>query len=771
MDYIANWITVQRAVDRSAIYWFRKTLQLKSTSEMIIRISAESRYRLFVNEKFLCEGPCKGTEYEKYFEEVIVGNDVLKPGENTIMVQVWNLPQETLASVIRTGKPGLWFHADIISGQEKYCLISDETWEYRLDKQVRFVPTEITLNLVAENQQVDYRITNGKWKPTKIWYQNRVDSVSNYGVTDLFVMKKRPIPLLEYEEECSPTIISSNCSFTETDEGLVIEVSNGYMEYDARNYLTARVFLDFWSNAGAKIKLIYAEAYYLKDDNGEWIKKERDDLSGVLIGDADFLTGNGEEIHYQPFWMKAFRFIRIEFENVEKLIIRRLAFLNCRYPLPVQNHFQCSDAEYNKMWEISVRTLRNCMREIYEDCPYYEQQQYSMDTALQSLYAFQLSNDYQLARKAIYDLGASQRPDGLLLANYPSMVHQIIPTFSFFWIYMLKNYLLYSGNIAFAKSQLGTLQKVLCYFGGKINEEGLLDAVGYWPFVDWAEGYQRGVPDGKVNIPLAAHNLMYACALQWSAEICRHCECVLAKEYQKRAEILNKRIVDEFYDVERGFFVQYEGADKLSEHEQIWAVLSGAVKGDEARALLIRAQQTPMSRASFSMGFFVLRAWEKVGLYEEYSESYAKWSQLLKLSCITWPESLHFPRSECHGWSSAIIYEMTAWILGIQPMEPGCRIVRITPHLEQLEWAQGALPTPYGMIYVRIERMGNDFQIQVDAPEEMEIVYDAKWKLVRRKNEMLEKSILDQEVCHHSGCYCSVFCMDGKEYHDEEWNI
>jgi hypothetical protein len=42
--------------------------------------------------------------------------------------------------------------------------------------------------------------------------------------------------------------------------------------------------------------------------------------------------------------------------------------------------------------------------------------------------------------------------------------------------------------------------------------------------------------------------------------------------------------------------------------------------------------------------------------------------------------------------------------LGIEPVEPGFKTVRIDPHLGDLEWAEGTFPTPYGLIQVRHQK-------------------------------------------------------------------
>jgi len=77
-----------------------------------------------------------------------------------------------------------------------------------------------------------------------------------------------------------------------------------------------------------------------------------------------------------------------------------------------------------------------------------------------------------------------------------------------------------------------------------------------------------------------------------------------------------------------------------------------------------------------------------------------------------------FRHSLCHGWASG----PTAWrsqhALGVSPIEPGCRRVPVAPQLGDLQWAQGAYPTPLGPIRVRQERKPNSaIASQIEAPD------------------------------------------------------
>lgn len=56
--------------------------------------------------------------------------------------------------------------------------------------------------------------------------------------------------------------------------------------------------------------------------------------------------------------------------------------------------------------------------------------------------------------------------------------------------------------------------------------------------------------------------------------------------------------------------------------------------------------------------------------------------------------------SMCHGWASGPTAWLSKYVLGIVPVSPGFKEVRIDPHLGSLEWVRGSFPTPYGKISV-----------------------------------------------------------------------
>jgi len=55
-------------------------------------------------------------------------------------------------------------------------------------------------------------------------------------------------------------------------------------------------------------------------------------------------------------------------------------------------------------------------------------------------------------------------------------------------------------------------------------------------------------------------------------------------------------------------------------------------------------------------------------------------------------------------------------------LESGCRKIRISPKLGDLEWINISFPTPYGLVKLSAEKNDGKVHFRVDAPSEVEIV-------------------------------------------------
>ena len=65
-----------------------------------------------------------------------------------------------------------------------------------------------------------------------------------------------------------------------------------------------------------------------------------------------------------------------------------------------------------------------------------------------------------------------------------------------------------------------------------------------------------------------------------------------------------------------------------------------------------------------------------------------------------------------HGWSATPARDLVVYVLGISPAEPGFTRARVAPRLGPMAEAAGAVPTPHGLIEVRVA----GGQAEIDSP-------------------------------------------------------
>ncbi|TEY62720.1 hypothetical protein BOTCAL_0158g00150 [Botryotinia calthae] len=398
--------------------------------------------------------------------------------------------------------------------------------------------------------------------------------------------------------------------------------TNSIVEIESNSLTTGFLEFSFEIDGHAplapKIEILCVESYENYMDDGQ--TRSKDDRTNFKTGNLYGPIGtyichaNQTKCSYEPFWWRTFRYIRISVTT----------------PL------------VDKLHSTSVNTLLNCMHETHEDCPYYEQNQFAMDTRSQLLLSYTISHSDLLAPETIHEFFASRRDDGLLETHFPNPGRSMnIPQFSLYWIFMVHDHSLHFQDITFIKKFLGTIDGILDHFSDRLNDLGLLGKFheeGTWAFVDWVEewftpsrGFSSvGVPKAYFDKGAATINsLVYVMALRSGAALC---EAVsrkdTASEYLDGANAIIRSVNKHCYDSNKSLYL--DGPDAIgqsSQHVQIFAVLADAISGEPAKDLMrktIHERETlGLTKASFAMSFYMFRAIAQAGIYEEV------WEELL----------------------------------------------------------------------------------------------------------------------------------------------
>ena len=708
------WIRADERPEQPRFYYFSKEFDAPAGASFSASSCGDTRYQLYLNDHLVCEGPCQGSSYVTYYETMDL-TPYLMEGKNTLMAKVLYVTEGYFISVFRQSRPAFWFDGKLTAEGAETTIGTDESWTCTREDACTFMGGPGCHSSIPPFEQ-----WSGASLPTPVpvrnFYQPLLDHgcYNIFGLGDTYPMSPRPLPQMETEDYKNMR---------------PIRCGDGFTEYDSVTYTTAKIRFSFRAKAGTRVRLIYAECYSVADENGNRYKARRDaydDPTAQMGGVFDTLIATGDKQTFVPFWYRSFRFVRVEYEDPDFTLLE-FSYGGYHYPLDHAGEFRCSNPRYNEMWKVSRNTVLCCMHEMYVDCPYYEQQQYDMDSALEMLFTMRMSADYRMPFKSITDFAHSQMSDGMLQANYPSTMVQVIPDFTLFWILMLRDYLRYAGStpveIARVRSMTGTMDRALEGFESYLTADGLVGVTPYWHFVDWVPGWHVGVPGGGFTEPLTVTSLMYAAALKAAAQIN---EAVgrpgLAADYRERASTVLAAVQTHCYDEEIGLYRNTPHTKEYSQHTTLWAILSGAVAGEEAGALMDRTfdGHVPVAVCSFSMNHYMFRALELAGRYKEYApRQLSGWETMLDWHCTTWCENPDSPRSECHGWSSAPTYEFSAMVLGVYPTGNGYRSVRIRPMVDvfDLTWAKGTVPTPHGVISVAWTKENGVLTLDVTLPE------------------------------------------------------
>jgi len=454
-----------------------------------------------------------------------------------------------------------------------------------------------------------------------------------------------------------------------------------FLLWDLGNYYCAYPLGEVSGGAGAKLTWGWAESLYLPQSKA---KGQRDELVGKAFhGMTDtFLPGGAAHQKFSTLWWRAGRWCLLTIKTgSEPLTIHRLALDESRYPYENEGTFDDGDRELPGVMALTVRGLQMCAHETCMDCPYYEQLQYVGDTRLELLTAYAMTRDDRLARRAIELFDFSRRNWGFVNERYPAYLPQNSPTYSLIWALMLNDYVFWRNDPAFVKARVIGLRSMLEQFEPYVNQDGLLENLPGWPFMDWVPQWSNGdAPDGATGVS-SVNNLLYVYALQKSAQV-EDClgEPLLAQRLREKAARTAAAVRARFWDESRGLMADNLAHTEFSEHGQCLALLTDTLTGNPAQRCFGQLLTAPdLKRTTIYFSFYLMETWQKFGRGDLILKRLDFWKDLVKQGLKTPVEEPGNTRSDCHGWGSHPLFHLYASVAGIRPAAPGFRTVRIAP--------------------------------------------------------------------------------------------
>jgi len=734
------------------VYNFRKSIDLKEKPiSFNIQVSADNRYKLFVNGKIVSMGPARCDTYFWNFETVDIAPFLLA-GKNSITAIVWNEAQYRPEAQISVRT------AFILQGKSEAeeILNTNETWKCLCDKGYQPVPGYFFA--ATKGQLVDMAKTiKGDWTSPDFDDTDWPKAAKLFdgklkGASDGLAWQLVPstLPQMELTYQRIPVLrwavgMKVSPSFPAEKQAIQVPAnSKVVLLLDQTFYTNAYVTLNFSKGKGAGISIGYAETLY--DQEGEeLLKSNRNDVEGKkFVGRTDSLLADGTDSQsFTSLNFRSYRYIRLIVQTkADPLIIDDLYGTFTGYPFKANYTFNSDNKEIKKILDIGWRTARLNAWETYTDCPYYEQLQYIGDTRIQAMISYYNSGDDCLARNALTLMDHSRLAEGVTMSRYPSRSTQIISTFSLWYIGMLHDYWMYRPDAGFLKDKLMGEREILTFFAKFQQADGSLKDLPYWRFVDWVGdmGWGPMGTDGSA----AMYDIQLLLAYQWATEMEKAIgESFYSDYYSKKAAQLSETIKRKYWDTEKKLFADTNEKKGYSQHVNSLAILANLVDKDDLASVgdgLLNDKSLTQCTVYFK--YYLHQALNKAGLGNDYMNWLGIWKENIKQGLTTWAEDsrLNTVRSECHAWGASPNIDFFRIVLGIDADAPGFSKIKIEPHLGTMTKVGGEMPHPNGKISVNYELKKKKWQINISLPQNIpgKLVWKGKiYELIPGTNSLV----------------------------------
>ena len=417
-----------------------------------------------------------------------------------------------------------------------------------------------------------------------------------------------------------------------------------------------------------------------------------------------------------------FRFVRIDNSDsqlsVELSQVR--AVLQIR-DIPQVGSFKCDDELLNRIWQVGAYTVHLNMQEylwdgIKRDRLVWIGDMHPEVSTINAVFGFN-----EVVPKSL-DLTRDVTPVTEWMNG--------ISSYSMWWVLIHEELWMHHGNRRYLEAQKEYLTKLMRRLANLVGPDGR-ERIDGMRFLDWPsspnkQGVTAGLQGLLVMTLESGARLLSALGDKETATLCT----ASAARGRKIVPDVNK---------------SKSGAALLT--------LAGMRDANETAENVLKVGG-PKDVSTF-YGFYVLQALAKSGDAEtamDFIRTY--WGAMLDLGATTFWEDfnlewlpnaaridelvppgkkdihgdygaycyLGFRHSLCHGWASGPTAWLSQNVLGIKPIEPGCKRVRVAPQLGHLKWAEGTYPTPYGPIHVRHERKTDGSIVsKISSPPEVQI--------------------------------------------------
>lgn len=498
-----------------------------------------------------------------------------------------------------------------------------------------------------------------------------------------------------------------------TDNGCVVIKKDGYILLDFGRELNGgiKIAVQTTSEPDTKLHIVFGESVM------EALSELGEKNSGNYHSVRD-LVFPAVRLSTQRVGDTGFRFVRIQAQDGDVTICTVKAISEKR-DLEYKGTFICNDNRLNDIWKTAVYTVELNMQEILMEGVKRDRLVWIGDMHPEVSAVSAVFGNDRCVPKSL-DFVRDTTPVGQWMNK--------TATYSMWWIIIHYDWYMHWGDLEYLKQQIDCLKET-CKMAFSWAEEGFFCSSNEMKgFVDWSSKYTDSEEEGRRAI--------FCMGFDRASKIF---DIVSEPEYALKCREYADKLRSEENDKE------------VNKRMSALTVLSGR-KAEAAKKVL--AGNSPKEMSTF-MGYYVLKA---KAMLSEYSDALdiirEYWGAMTDLGATTywedfdieWAENvgrideitpegkkdIHgdfgkhcykgFRHSLCHGWASGPAPFLIEEIGGIEILEPGCKKLKISPNLGNLEWIKITYPTPYGIVKIDASLENGEMKSEISAPAEVKII-------------------------------------------------
>lgn len=684
----AKWIWHELGTETDSYGEFKTEISCAKGDAVRVRISSASNYALYLNGLFVDSGQYGDYPHYKVYDDIDVSRYIMD-GINHIAIVGWYCG---VPSFVRPKEsPGVIF--EILQNNSVAEFSSCRTLCRQSEHYISGRNEQITIQ-VGLNFHLDMRSSDAWMTQTSpLGFHT---SVETDGPTAFF---ERPVKKLTVEERIEPELVLCG-GFTYIGDYKTagekmqyatlgfqypydlckdrtymlpdtVSAQGIYLIYDLHRETAGYFDFDITVSEACRMDIGWGE--HLADGRCRTAIPVRDFYSGFVRNfSATVQLKKGRNASMNPLKRLGGRYLQV-FLHTKQVQVHYIGLRPTTYPVTI-NQYRGSNTLRKKIYDTSIHTLRQCMHEHYEDCPWREQAFYILDSRNQMLCGYYGFSEKAFPKAGLTLISKSIRKDGLLPICFPAEEELTIPSFSLYYIQQLAEYYQHTGDRQTIMECFESAEKIIHTFLHRVDETGLIpnfdEKQNYWNFYEWRP-YMEGQTYSGFCHDMCL-NAVFSMVLDSYIMLCT----ALQRDtmpYRKAKKRINDSIYKTFFYKKTGMFQICDRQDinQYSVLANALGYLCGAVpKGEEERLLQSilynrgkdKAEVIP---ATLSMHTFRYEALLKADrdkyrqfVLEEIDEVYSK--MLMKGATSFWEteDALAYEdaASLCHGWSAMPVY-------------------------------------------------------------------------------------------------------------------